>query len=100
MPKFLNTMGNAKLSIAVCDRCNTKVPYAELTADRDKPGLRVCVKCNDEKDPWKLPPIQTEDISLRHPRPDADISTYDPSLVGSQYDGYAIVNEDGDYIVP
>lgn len=75
MPKFLNTFGNATLAIAVCDRCNTKYPYAELSPDRDKPGLRVCTKCNDEKDPWRLPPRPTEDISLRYPRPDVDIST-------------------------
>lgn len=100
MSKFLNTFGNAKLSIAICSRCSFKLPYTELSPDRDKPGLWVCEPCNDEKDPWKLPPIQTEDISLRHPRLDEDISTYDPSLLSNEYDGYAITDDEGDYLIP
>jgi hypothetical protein len=69
MPKYL-TSG----AIAVCDRCKLKYLYADLNPDGNSPGLRVCDKCWDTKDPWRLAPRPTEDISLRFARPDVDIS--------------------------
>lgn len=70
MPRFLDTRGQESLAIAVCDRCKMKFPIGALHADRDKAALRVCDQCNDEYDPYKLPARQTEDITVRYPRPD------------------------------
>jgi hypothetical protein len=73
MPKFINTLGNAVVAVAICDRCKFKLAYGELSPDRNNPGMRVCAKCNDEKDPYALPPRQTEKIALRYPRPEEDL---------------------------
>lgn len=76
MPKFLNTGSKSPIAIAVCDRCNTKIPYAELRPDGNSPGLLVCNSpgCWDAYDPWRLPARKTEDITLRHPRPDVSVA--------------------------
>lgn len=72
MPKFLDTSRNTVVSIAICDRCRMKRAYVDLTSDPNSPGLRVCKSggCMDDYDPYRLPARVTEDISLRHPRPD------------------------------
>jgi hypothetical protein len=75
------------LSIGICDRCSQKVPYRDLRADGNSPGLRICqdAGCWDPRDPWRLPPIQPDPIVMRFPRPDVsvattsdDTGTYDP----------------------
>ena len=71
---YLNTLGMGVLSIAVCDRCNRKVPYEELRPDPNFPGMRVCRDDVDQFDPWRLPALQTEVITLRHPRPDVSVA--------------------------
>jgi hypothetical protein len=72
MPRFLDTSGNTVIAIAICDRCRMKRAYVDLVSDPNSPGLRVCKEggCLDEFDPYRLPARTTEDISLRHPRPD------------------------------
>lgn len=70
MSRFLTTE-----AIAVCDRCRMKVKLSALSPDGNSPGLRVCKECWDVKDPWRLPPRQTEDITLHFPRPDESVST-------------------------
>lgn len=71
MPRFLDTSNNDVIAIAICDRCRMKRAYTDLRSDPDNPGLRVCIfGCMDGFDPYKLPARATEDISLRHPRPD------------------------------
>lgn len=70
MPRFLNTTGRSTLAIGVCDRCNVKMSLDELHPDTDSRGLRVCKDCDDEFDPYKLPARRTENITVRHPRPD------------------------------
>lgn len=70
MPIFLDTRGKATLAIGVCDRCKRKFSLTELHPDRNSPGLIVCDADNDEYDPWRLPARKTEDITVRHPRPD------------------------------
>lgn len=62
-----------RLSIAICDRCHFKFKYTDLMPDGDKPGLRVCKGCWDEKDPYRLPARQPEPFTLRFPRPDVPI---------------------------
>lgn len=81
MSKWLNTMGNTVLSIAICDRCKMKRAYDDITQDRNIPGLRVCIfGCNDERDPYRLPARQPEKISLRFPRPDADVAAVNDAI--------------------
>lgn len=57
-------------TIGVCDRCNFKFNLIELRPDPDSPGLLVCSKCRDEKDPYKKPQRRAENIAVRRPRPD------------------------------
>lgn len=61
---------------AICDRCKLRKAYDELRADGNSPGLRVCEKCWDPIDPWRLAPRRTEDITLRHPRPDIRLDDF------------------------
>ncbi len=74
MPRFLDTRGNSSLAIGVCDRCKFKFPIGELRADRNSPGLRVCEKCCDVKDPYKLPPKRPDNIVVAYPRPDETLT--------------------------
>jgi hypothetical protein len=90
MPKWLDTRGNAVLTIQICDRCKMKRAYTDVQQDENIPGLRVCrFGCIDQKDPYRLPMRQPEKISLRFPRPDADIAanqdalTTDPNVVNN-----------------
>lgn len=82
MPKWLDTRGEAVLTIAICDRCKMKYAYSALGPDPNYPGLRVCKGCTDQFDPYRLPARQPEKISLRFPRPDADVAqTHDAIIV-------------------
>jgi hypothetical protein len=90
MSLWLNTRGNTVLSIAICDRCKRKVAYSDIRPDGNIPGIRVCGDgCSDQFDPYRLPARQSERISLRFPRPDADIAesqdaiTTDPNIVNN-----------------
>jgi len=74
MPVYLDTRGESVLSIAICDRCSRKFPYGALRSDPNSPGLRVCEDDLDEYDPWRLAARQTENITLRHPRPDVSVA--------------------------
>jgi len=73
MPVYLPVKFNPTATIAVCDRCKKKVYLSDLRPDGNSPGLRVCNKCWDLKDPWRLPARQTEKITVRHPRPDTPL---------------------------
>jgi hypothetical protein len=88
MPVYLDTRGNSVLSVAVCDRCNRKFPYVDLMPDPNFPGMRVCKVDLDNFDPWRLPALQTENISLRFPRPDVSVAT-------GPVDGTQITTESG-----
>ena len=84
---FLDTIGNATLSVFICDRCHMKRPYDEQMGDPNFPGLRVCEQgCADNLDPYRLPARQPEKITIRFPRPDADIAVPPPTIV-PEYDG-------------
>ena len=74
MPIYLDTRGNSVLSVAICDRCSRKFPYGELMPDPNFPGMRVCKDDVDQFDPWRLPAIKTENITLRFPRPDTSVA--------------------------
>lgn len=73
MSVYLPVRDKGNMAIAVCDRCNVKMYLDDLKADGNSPGLRVCPSCWDTKDPWRLPPRKTENITLKYPRPDTDI---------------------------
>ena len=77
-----------RMAIAVCDRCNLKMPYNKLRADGDNPGLRVCADCRDTLDPYKLPARKMENYLLRFPRPDSTLTAgvSDATAGGIVYD--------------
>jgi hypothetical protein len=83
MSVYLDTRGNSVLSVAICDRCSRKFPYVDLMPDPNFPGMRVCKDDLDKFDPWRLPAIQPENITLRFPRPDVNIAT-GPNLLNTQ----------------
>lgn len=74
MAIFLDTRGNSNYGIGICDRCRKKFPIEQLQEDRNTPGLRVCEADNDDYDPWRLPAISTDDITLPFYRPDESIA--------------------------
>jgi len=78
MPIYLDTRGQPTLSVGVCDRCKIKFPIGDLSPDRNSPGLMVCAKDNDLYDPWRLPARKTENITVRHPRPDTPLDGSTP----------------------
>lgn len=73
MAVFLDTTGRSTLAIGICGRCSRKFPLDELMPDPNSPGLRVCREDLDEFDPYRLPARQTEDITVRFPRPDVPL---------------------------
>jgi hypothetical protein len=88
MSIWLDTIGNSVLSIAICDRCKMKRAYSNIGQDRNLPGLRVCNEgCNDERDPWRLPARQPEKITIRFPRPDADVAEQQDAITTDPYSG-------------
>lgn len=75
MSVYIDTRGNSVLSVAICDRCSRKFAYVDLMPDPNFPGMRVCKEDLDNFDPWRLPARQTENITLRFPRPDVSVAT-------------------------
>ncbi len=106
MPRYLDTRGHTKVAIGICARCSLKFPYDELMPDPNYPGLYVCPDDMDQFDPYRLPPRETEDITLDHARPDVPIYGVgpsprlyaDPILVEVVSDAEDITTEDGDNI--
>ena len=92
----MSGIAGGDLAIAVCDRCRTKMPYTKLRPDGNSPKLMVCRECCDEKDPYRLPARQTEEVAMQHARPDTNIAT-DSNLLVSE-DGTFIITSDGTYI--
>lgn len=86
--KYIDTSSENHRSVGICDRCSRKVAYDELRPDPNFPGLRVCRDDMDDYDPWRLAAIQTETITLRHPRPDAPLGRTNSELTTE--DGLAI----------
>jgi hypothetical protein len=81
MALFLDTRGYSDIAIAICDRCRMKRPHSVMSNDPNFPGLRVCDQgCADQFDPYRLPARKTERITIRFPRPDANIAVDDNNL--------------------
>jgi len=94
MPLYLDTRGNAVLSVAICARCKMKRAYVNLGPDPNYPGLRVCDEgCRDQFDPYRLPARQPEKIAIRFPRPDVNISANQDAIVTTPYGNAAISPE-------
>lgn len=69
MSIWLNTRGNSTLAIGQCDRCQRKFALDDLIPDGNSPGMRVCKRCCDELDPYRLPARQPDDLTLPFYRP-------------------------------
>lgn len=86
MVRFLDTTGNAPLSIGICGRCKLKYPLGELMPDPNAPGLFVCRDDIDQFDPYRLAARQLERIVVDNPRPDdpmapgGPVPLYTPNL--------------------
>lgn len=74
MSYFLDTTGEPTLGIGICDRCQMKFPLSQLASDPNAPGLKVCVECRDQFDPYRLPARQAERINLPFVRPDVNLA--------------------------
>jgi len=85
MSEYISTNGRSRLAIGICGRCSLKFALDDLSPDPNYPGLMVCGTpgqmtgkgswsggsgCSDMYDPYRLPPHETEDITLDMPRPD------------------------------
>jgi hypothetical protein len=73
MSGFIDTTGNSTLAIGICGRCSLKFPLGDLMEDPNSPGLLVCQYDVDDYDPYRLPPRETEQITLTMPRPDVEL---------------------------
>jgi hypothetical protein len=108
MSEYLSTIGNSSIAIAICGRCSLKFAIVDLQPDPNSPGLMVCgtpsrmtgkgtwtggTGCMDMYDPYRLPPHETEDITLEYPRPDTrlpippyiSVAPGDPNWPPSQF---------------
>lgn len=74
MTRYLDTTGRQSLGIGLCARCHMKFPIDDLKPDRNYPGLMVCDKDNDELDPYRLSPRESENVALPFVRPDEPLS--------------------------
>jgi hypothetical protein len=97
MALFLDTRGYSDLAIAICDRCRMKRPHAVMRNDPNFPGLRVCDQgCADQFDPYRLPARKTEKITIRFPRPDANIAVDDNNLITTGDNEFVISTQEND----
>lgn len=78
MPLFLDPRGKSSFGIALCARCSRKFFIDELYSDPNAPGLKVCKEDLDQLDPYRLPPRQTENITLPFSRPDVPLDPEGP----------------------
>lgn len=77
MSIFLDPTGRTTYGIGLCARCSRKFSLDDLFSDPNSPGLKVCEADLDEYDPYRLPPRQPEDITLRFVRPDLPLAPGD-----------------------
>lgn len=99
MPLYLNTRGNSTLGVGICSRCSRKFPLDKLQSDPNFPGLRVCDKDMDQFDPYRLPPRQTEDITLPFMRTDTPIPTNPSGVIGEGGDVFLVTENDNDFLI-
>lgn len=78
MSIFLDPRGRPTYGIGICARCSRKFFLDQLSPDPNSPGLMVCKDDLDELDPYRLPPRQTDNITLPFYRPDSVLSIEGP----------------------
>lgn len=100
MPLFLDTLDRPVLAIGICDRCGFKFPIGELMPDPNFPGLRVDRRCVDELDPYRLPPRQTENVSLQFARPDVPIDVNVLALYSPDASIFLMNASGGSWLIP
>lgn len=76
--RFLDTRGQAYIGVALCQRCQTKRRFADLTRDGNIKGFMVCLPelspgCWDQYDPMRLPAPPPDDLRLPFVRPDNEL---------------------------
>lgn len=74
MTQWFDPTGRSTYGIGICDRCKEKMSLEQLHEDPNSPGLRVCVECRDDYDPYRLPARQPENIALQFSRPDEPLT--------------------------
>lgn len=74
-------LGKSNISPAICDRCHFRGANADMIQDPDRMGLFVHKDCADQLDPWKLPPRQTERITLDRVRKDTSTAYTPPAII-------------------
>lgn len=99
MPIFLDTRGNPTLGIGICSRCSRKFPLHKLQPDPNFPGLRVCDVDADQFDPYRLPPRQTEDITLPFMRTDTPIPTNPSGVISQDGDVFLVTEDEDDFLI-
>ena len=73
-----------------------KRAYDDIQQDGNIPGLRVCkFGCSDVKDPYRLPMRQPEKISVRFPRPDADVAQAHNNIIAEPQGDNPLATESG-----
>jgi len=63
-----------EIAWGICDRCGFRYKLNELIRDGQSPGLLVCEKDYDVKDPWRLPPQKVDRVNLRLTRPEVPLT--------------------------
>lgn len=91
MGAYLDTRGLAQISIGICGRCSLKFPSVDLMPDPNSPGLMVCRDDVDDYDPYRLPPRETEVITLEFVRPDEPLDVPVDLLIDAWTAGSLIV---------
>ena len=75
---FLDTRNEANLGIYICQRCQMKRTFGEMTEDGNLKGFMVCLPnvspgCWDTYDPFRLPAPPPDRMQLPFVRPDTTL---------------------------
>lgn len=75
---FLDTRGESNLGIYICQRCQCKRRFSEMTQDGNLKGFMVCCAevspgCWDSYDPLRMPAPQPDRYDLPFVRPDIQL---------------------------
>jgi hypothetical protein len=99
MSIYLDTRGLSTLGIGLCDRCSRKMSLTQLMSDPNSPGLRVCREDLDQLDPYRLPPRQSDQITLPFVRPDSPLYS-DPDGLVTEDDNSFLISSNNGYLFP
>ena len=99
MSIWLDTRGLSTLGIGLCDRCSRKMSLTQLMSDPNSPGLRVCREDLDQLDPYRLPPRQSDQITLPFVRPDSPLYS-DPDGLVTEDDNSFLISSNNGYLFP